>query len=279
VVPIPYRNIDNVAGAGSINSCIKDMAQWLWFQLTNGVHDGKRIADEAVIKETHKPHTPIPVTPGFLKTFPSAQRIDYCLGWLTFDHQGYLLVWHNGSIDGMHTVIGFVPEKSLGAVILTNYESHNMDKALFLRVIDGLLNLPTRDWRALYRKEWKEKEDLVAKSLKAVEEAQVKGTAPSLPLAAYADTYEDDMYGKIKVVLEDDHLVLHFSSALVGDLRHWNFDTFYATWRDRVADIRGVKHMVTFTIDAQGKVSEMKRDVSWNPLSSKEITFKRVPAP
>lgn len=276
VVPIPYRNIDNIGPAGSINASIKDMAQWLRFQLAKGVHDGKRVADAAVIEETRKPHTHVPVTSAIRKRLPMTQRIDYCLGWVTFDYWEYLVVWHNGSIDGMHAVIGFLPEKNLGAVILTNYEKHNMNEALFLWVIDGLLNLPTRDWRALYRKAWQEKEDLLAQSLKALEEARVKGTASSLPLAAYAGTYENDLYGKVKVTLEDDHLVLHLSSGLVGHLKHWNFDTLYATWRDQVANVRGASHLVTFTLDAGGKVSEMRRDVGEDPLYPKEITFRRV---
>lgn len=79
-------------------------------------------------------------------------------------------------------------------------------------------------------------------------------------LAAYAGTYENDMYGKIEVILEDGHLVLHLSSVLVGDLKQWNYDTFYATWRDQATDVRGVSHIVTFTIDARGKVSEMNMD-------------------
>ena len=276
VVPITYRNIDNIGPAGSINASIKDMAQWLRFQLAQGVHDGKRITDAAVIEETHKPHIPVPMTSAIRKRLPMTQRIDYCLGWVTFDYREYLVVWHTGSTDGMQAAIGFLPDTNLGAVILTNYESHNLDEALFLRAIERLLNLPTRDWSTLYRKAWQEKEDLLAQSLKALEEARVKGTTPSLPLAAYAGTYENDLYGKVKVTLEDDHLVLHLSSALVGDLKHWNFDTFYATWRDQVANVRGASHLVTFTLDAWGKVSEMRRDVGEDPLSPKEITFIRV---
>ena len=279
VVPIAYRNIDNIGPAGSINASIKDMAQWLRFQLAKGMHEGKRIADAAVIEETHKPHTPTPVTSAIRKLFPTTQRIDYCLGWLTFDYRGNLVVWHNGSTDGTHAVIGLLPKKNLGAVILTNYENNNLDEALFRRTVDGLLKLSARDWSTLYRKVWQEKEEQLAKSLQAVDEARVKGTTPSLPLTAYAGSYENDMYGKIEVPLQGEHLVLHLSSALVGDLKHWHYDTFYATWRDQVINVRGMSHIVTFTVDARGKISEMRIDCSWTPLSPKEMTLRRVSAP
>ncbi|TKJ45951.1 hypothetical protein CEE35_01980 [Candidatus Aerophobetes bacterium Ae_b3b] len=61
----------------------------------------------------------------------------------------------------------------------------------------------------------------------------------------------------MKVTVEGNHLVLHFSPALVGDLKHWHFDTFQVTWRDRVADVRRGKPMASFTIDAWGEISKM----------------------
>ena len=40
VTAIPYRNLDNVAPAGSINSSVMEMAQWHRFQLGNGKYAG-----------------------------------------------------------------------------------------------------------------------------------------------------------------------------------------------------------------------------------------------
>ena len=40
---IPYRNIDNIAPAGSINSNAVDMAQWVRLQLGDGKYAGKQI--------------------------------------------------------------------------------------------------------------------------------------------------------------------------------------------------------------------------------------------
>src|SRR5258706_11560820 len=43
VEAIPYRNIDAIAPAGAINSCSKDMANWLLTWINNGKFNGKEI--------------------------------------------------------------------------------------------------------------------------------------------------------------------------------------------------------------------------------------------
>jgi CubicO group peptidase (beta-lactamase class C family) len=40
---IPYRNIDAIAPAGAINSCAKDMANWLITWINNGKFNGNEI--------------------------------------------------------------------------------------------------------------------------------------------------------------------------------------------------------------------------------------------
>jgi hypothetical protein len=57
--------------------------------------------------------------------------------------------------------------------------------------------------------------------------------APSLPLADYAGTYSDPLYGQAIVSLSNGHLVLNRGSEFVGDLEPWNHDTFRVTWRYR----------------------------------------------
>src|SRR5713226_3843387 len=48
----PALDDTNVAPAGSIKSSARDMAQWLRFQLANGVIDGKRLISEDALNET-----------------------------------------------------------------------------------------------------------------------------------------------------------------------------------------------------------------------------------
>jgi hypothetical protein len=86
-------------------------------------------------------------------------------------------------------------------------------------------------------------------------------------LDQYAGSYKDDMYGDAKVALQNGKLVLT-TPGFVGDLEHWNYDTFQVAWRDRNLG----KALVTFTLNARGRVDEMK-------APTLELSFKRGPDP
>jgi len=75
----------------------------------------------------------------------------------------------------------------------------------------------------------------------------------SLPLAAYAGDYEDAWYGAVRVIPAGGKLRIDFthSPGMVGDLTHWQYDTFITHW-----DKPGIENaFVSFTLDANGKVA------------------------
>ena len=51
--PVEYRMIDNVGGAGVINSSARDMAQWVRLQLGGGTFEGKRLIASTTLAEMH----------------------------------------------------------------------------------------------------------------------------------------------------------------------------------------------------------------------------------
>jgi hypothetical protein len=115
-----------------------------------------------------------------------------------------------------------------------------------------------------------------AAEAKKIEEARVPNTKPSLALSAYAGTYGGQMYGDAKVSEENGRLVVRLAPApnYVGDLEHWHFDTFRIKWRDSVI-YPYPRGWVTFQLDPQGKISEMKIDVPNPDFDFKELEFKR----
>ena len=77
---IPYRNIDAMGPAGSVNSCAKDMAKWLITWVNGGKYDGKEIIPS---KHVNEAMTVQMATGGGL---PGAENPDvhmsgYGLGW------------------------------------------------------------------------------------------------------------------------------------------------------------------------------------------------------
>jgi hypothetical protein len=110
-------------------------------------------------------------------------------------------------------------------------------------------------------------EDQAKAAEKKAEADRVPNTQPSLALDKYAGTFQSEMYGEIKVALENDKLVLRRGSNFTGDLQHWNYDTFRVVWRD---PIQG-KGFINFRLNTQGKADV----INLEGLSE----FTRVPEP
>jgi CubicO group peptidase (beta-lactamase class C family) len=251
VVAIPWRNIDNIAPAGSINSNVLEMTAWVRLQLSQGTFNGKRLFSSGAINEMHKSHTIIPYDPPWSLMFPEAHFLNYGLGWFLYDYRGRKVVDHGGNIDGMSALVAFMPEEKLGLVILTNLSGSELRTALKYRIFDAFIGGEKKDWSAIHLKTMKGFEAQGKAAEKKRIEERVKDTKPSLALEKYAGTYSDEMYGEVKVAQDESgKLVIRYGQAFTGDLEHWHFDTFQSTWRDRVLG----KTMVTFTLNASGKV-------------------------
>jgi CubicO group peptidase (beta-lactamase class C family) len=274
---IHYSNVDSGGGAAVINSSAAEMAEWVRLQLGRGTYQGKKIFSAAASREMWTPHSIVSgVSESAEKFNPTVHFNLYGLGWFLSDYRGREVVTHSGGLDGMTSRVALLPEENLGVVILTNSETP-LQAFLFYKVFDVFLGAPPRDWSADYLARAKAARANAEAEAKKLEESRVPGTKPSLPLSSYAGTYGGQMYGDAKVTEEDGRLVVRLlpSPAYVGDLEHWHFDTFRLKWRDTVV-YPYPRGWVTFQLDAQGKVSEMKIDVPNPDFDFKELEFKRA---
>jgi CubicO group peptidase (beta-lactamase class C family) len=265
---IPWRNIDNIAPAGSINSNVVDMAQWVRLQLGKGKYAGRQLLTSAQIEEMHTPHTIIRQDAAFRMLFPGVNFFEYGLGWFLQDYRGKKVVQHGGNIDGMSALVTMIPEDNFGMVILTNMNGSALPSVLMYKTFDLHLKAPPKDWSADRRKAYEGQVRQGREAQKRLEAQRVSGTKPSLPLAQYAGVYVDSMYGDARVREEGAKLVLSRSPAFVADLEHWHFDTFRATWRARNLG----RTFVSFRLGATGKADELVLDLGGAPTS-----FKRRP--
>jgi CubicO group peptidase (beta-lactamase class C family) len=250
---IPYHNIDNIAPAGSINSNAVDMAQWVRFQLAGAKVKGQPLLSAGAFEETQRPQTLMPLEGPWRLMMQDAHFGAYGLGWMLHDYKGRKIVEHGGNIDGMHALVAMMPEERTGLVVLTNLANNFLSYALMYRIFDAYLKQPAKDWSTVVHAGLEELEAQAKAEEKNREARRVKGTSPSLPLERYAGTYTDSMYGPATVRSEGKKLVLQYG-AMVGDLEHWQHDTFRALWRERHQG----KTLLTFGLDADGKVDEMK---------------------
>jgi CubicO group peptidase (beta-lactamase class C family) len=253
--PIAWRNIDNIGPAGSINSSVRDMAQWIRLQLGGGVYRGRRLLSAAAMREMHAPQTIVALDTLSERLWPSTHFRAYGLGWALSDYRGRKLVAHGGAIDGMRAQVTLVPEERLGVVVLANggEPSRLLTQAVAFHVVDAYLGGGAADWStellALRRRQ--EARDSTERAKR--ERERVAATKPSFALERYAGTYRSEMYGDVTVTLENGTLVMTFAPNFTGDLTHWHFDTFEARWRDPMMG----RSSVAFALDAQGKIKEL----------------------
>lgn len=246
---VNWRLIDNIGPAGSINSNVQDMAQWLRLHLGDGVYQGQRLLTSATIKEMQTPQTIIRLEGTQKSLYPEAHFLNYGLGWFLSDYRGRKIVEHGGAIDGMRAAVAMIPEEKLGVVILTNLNGAVLPQALFYKVFDFYLNAPQRDWSSEMLKVQKGLEDQARTAEQKTESERVKGTSPSLPLEKYAGTFQNEMYGESKVTFENAKLVVRYGPNFVGELEHWNYDSFRVKWRDSMQG----KGFVNFKLNTQGR--------------------------
>jgi CubicO group peptidase (beta-lactamase class C family) len=257
---VPLDSVDNISPAGGIASNVTDLARWLVCRLDSGRYSGGggRLFSERQAREMWSGQTILPISdPPPPLALLRANFAEYALGWRLRDYQGRKIVSHTGGLAGMSSQITLVPAEKLGIVILTNSESDLM-AALSYRLLDDLLGAPRprADWVAAFAQAAQIARVRADSTLRATRAKRDSLSRPSLPLARYAGAYRDELYGDAGVRLENGRLVLRFerSPAFVGDLEHWQYDSFIARWRTQHIE----DAYVTFALNPDGSVDRFQ---------------------
>jgi CubicO group peptidase (beta-lactamase class C family) len=253
--PIRIEDHSNAAPAGSINSSAAEMSRWMLLQLNHGKfidRDG-RLFSERQSREMWTAQTLLPIGSGDSPLVALRPKFSaYGLGWFLRDYHGRKLVGHTGGVAGYVSRVMLVPEENLGVVILTNAEEGGAFDSILFHILDSYFGLVPNDWIAAY----KAAEDQQEKEAAAISAKQNSGRAanskPSLPLEKYAGVYTDAWYGPATIRMENGKLIfsLDHTPDAVGELQHWQYETFIAHWRERTME----DAFVTFTLKPDGNI-------------------------
>lgn len=264
VEPLSWHNN---SGAGGIYSSVHDMAKWLIVQLDQGVYgedsagEPLRLFSEERQDEMWSVLTPIqPREPRVPELAPAKPDFaGYGEGWHLSDYRGHKLVWHTGGWPGFVSRVTLVPELELGMVVLTNQQSGAAFQAVTYQVLDQYMNAPDYDWIAAYAASNAKRSGKADEDWQDHLTARDENSRPSLSLAEYAGTYRDPWYGEVELKLENGHLVMQFAHTeqLLGDLEHWQHDTFLVRWRDRSLNADA---FATFALGPDGDIRELRME-------------------
>lgn len=274
---VPYRVIEAMGPAGSVNSTADDMARWVLFQLGDGTApgaegggDGRRIVAETTLQELHTPQT--------VASLPLAGLIDpamspyvlYGLGWFVQPYRGHHLVQHGGNIDGFSAMVAFLPREEVGVAVLSNLNGSPLPLAIALSAFDRLLGLEPVDW--VTRAELFRDQALASAAEQQASQAQdrVAGTEPSHPLEAYAGEYRHPAYGAVRVRLEEGSLRAALNGLDELPLEHWHYDVFQAS----DAPVGGIRHQ--FLTGPDGRIDRV--EVALEPAVEPIVFTREAPA-
>ncbi|MGE0554167.1 MAG: serine hydrolase [Gemmatimonadales bacterium] len=256
LVPIEYRNIDNVGPAGSINSNVLDMAQWIRFHLSGGTVGGRALLSLETHREMFTPQMLMRAGGTNDLLYPGANFLAYGLGWFLFDLAGRKVVEHSGGIDGMVTELIMVPSEKVGVIVLSNSGGSAVAFPVARAVINRYLGVAedpvatVAPVLAMMDSVGKRREDSVTK-------ARAVGKGPSAALDAYTGVFDNPMYGPARVRLIDGKLLVAVDGQEEPlDLTHWHYDTFRGASRDQ----RLGKTWVTFRLGSDGAVGGLTID-------------------
>jgi CubicO group peptidase (beta-lactamase class C family) len=271
IEPIPFRNIDTVGPAGSINSNVVDMANWLVLHLGDGTFQGQRVISQSNLEQMHTPQMVIQSMPGMdiYAKQPEIGHISYGMGWFIQHYRGHKMVHHGGNIDGFSAMVSFLPEQGIGAVVLSNLNSSQLPMVLCLNVFDRLLGMEQLNWSERIKTEMDTLEQAMEASKEKSAEERKTDTAPSHPLGDYAGEYEHPAYGVLAVTQDGDQLVAHYNQMDFA-MEHYHYDVFDLEYEQFEMVIKA-----TFWLDVKGNVSQVSAPLE--PMVE-PILFTRVPS-
>lgn len=262
VEAIPFRNIDQIGPAGSINSNVLDMAQWVLLNLNKGKTGEKALISEGAMSEIHIPQMVVKQPLKYDEVlYPS-----YAMGWMVVPYRGHLLLNHGGGIDGFIADVAFLPRDGLGIVVLSNKNGTPAPGIVLNNIMDRMLGLDEVPWnKRLLDDRAKARAD-AEKAKKEAKDDRVSGTKPSHPLEDYAGSYEHPGYGTIQIVKDGETLKILYHGFNLP-LSHYHYDIFEFN-----NEFLEVKQKTQFLTDLKGNISSLA--VRLEP-SVEEIVFMR----
>ena len=156
--------------------------------------------------------------------------------------------------------------------MLTSAEVGAAFNAITYEALDMMLGNTGHDWLQGYAEAVARAQGNADDSWQKHLAARDASSRPSLPLARYAGTYRDPWYGDVVIRQGAKGLELQFAKTaqLLGDITHWQHDTFIVRWRDRSLNADA---FLSFTLDPDGKIRELRMEPI-SPLTDFSFDFQ-----
>jgi CubicO group peptidase (beta-lactamase class C family) len=267
VTRVPFRNIDQIGPAGSINSSVEEMLHYLQFRIDRGEYDGERLLSERGSRVLETPEMAIAGQVQFEELGHSV----YGLGVSLTSYHGRTVVQHGGGIDGFISAMSWMPQEKIGVMVLSNLSGTNPVPTIVMRnVYDRLLGEEQVDWVGRTLEQQERAEERQAQQRAEREKEQRQGTSPSHDLGEYAGTYEHPAYGVVTVDMQAGALTFQWEGR-TGTLEHYHYDIFRVSTEDPGSGpVEGL--FAKFAYNGKGEIDRLA--IPLEPAVS-DIVFER----
>jgi CubicO group peptidase (beta-lactamase class C family) len=268
-----YYHIDAMGPAGSINSSVSDMSNWLITWIHGGKFNGKEIIPSTFAKEAMS--SQMIIGSGFPEADPKdVQFSNYGFGWSLASYRAHYRVEHGGNIDGFSASTCFFPSDSIGIVVLCNQNNSSIPSIVRNIVADKMLGLKYYDWDSYL---WSAN-DKARKEQKAAEGAKLKSDKPktsaSHPIKDYTGLFNNKGYGTMDIYLEHDSTFVRIGKN-ISWMKEDQYDWFKIYQRDKLGHVDTTEGFaIEFRTGPNGEINEL--DATLEP-TVKTLVFSRIP--
>lgn len=272
---IPFRPIDLIGPAGSVNSSVREMSRWLLFNLNDGSVDGEQLVQPETLADVQSPHMTLPGRPD-----PESRVTQqaYGMGWVVEAYRGHQRVQHGGGIDGFTTAVMLFPDDDLGLVAFSNRGSP-LPNLLARTAADRILGLEPVDWIGTALERMKKGEAAAEEAEEKKDALRVADAPPTHAIDEYVGTYEHPGYGVLTIArngpeTEGARGLTMSINGITAPLEHWHYDVWNGAETDGDKTFEDTK--LQFRSDFEGQITEVRSPFE---LTASPIVFtKRAPA-
>ena len=258
IIKLEDYYIGGMSPAGSINSSVNDMSNWLITWINKGKYKNKQLVSQAFIDEAMS--SQMVVTSGLPDTkFSDVFMANYGYAWMINSYKGHYRVSHGGNINGYSADVSFFPSDSIGIVVLTNQDGSATPNLVRNTIADHLFKVDNVNWATIFK-------ERNAHSLKEQQHSQsdVKSMKkiqrrPSHNLHAFEGKYTNPGYGTFNLVVQNDSIfVLGKNKKLY--LKHLHYDIFngYEVTKNGIDTTFGSESPFNFQTNQEGNISAVQ---------------------
>jgi CubicO group peptidase (beta-lactamase class C family) len=270
---LPYYEIGAMGPAGSINSSVVEMGNWVRTWINGGKFNDKEILHSSYIRDAISSQMIIsPSLPD--KDIPDVFFGNYGFGWFLSSYKGHYMVQHGGNIDGFSANTAFFPTDSIGIIVLSNQNGSVIPTVVRNMIADKVLSLNYTDWSGIRKKAADKAKEAEAEIKKT--SPQKHGTKPTHALKDYTGLYTHPGYGTIEVFMNGDSLMASVPNKTLW-LKHYHYNIFSPYEKDPEEGIDTTATSQTkfhFLMNLLGEINTISTDLE---PSLKSLEFVKKP--